>query len=207
MHPEQEIVGIWLRQQGFFTANSINAGGNLVIDTLAVKLHQGTLEKALHVEVCRSVRLAKKERDELRNRFESPAVVKQAREYLRKAVGKDVEYERLLVVNGGVLSLPGIEVRSLQDVLLDVLARLDRQDYGDAVTRTLQLVKFTILPSAQRSALLLSQGGSQRRLLALVEQIVETHLNERERAVLRDLLQEPSSARPAHQKTLGTFDS
>ena len=207
MHPDQEIVNLWLRQQGFFTVNNLNAG-TLVIDTLAIRLRDGALEKALHVEVCGSVASpSKKDISELKRRFDSKAVAKTIRDHFRQSTGKDIEYGRLLVVSGRPFSLEGIEVLSFQKVLLEVMARIDRQNYGDPVTRTIQLMRFALLNHPEHLAKLLRLVYPVRKQALLLKHLAAEGLSERAKGLLSELVGTadlPEGA-PEGQQTLSEF--
>ncbi len=209
MHPEQEIVNLWLRQQGFFTVNNLNAG-TLVIDTLAVKLKDGKLERAVHVEVCGSVSSpSKAEIAELKGRFEAKQVIKRIQQHFRSSIGADAAYDRLLVVSGSAFSLEGVEVHSLQDLLLDVIQDIDRQNYGDSVTRTIQLVRYALLNHPEHLAKLLRHVYPVRKQAMLLKHLTEGGLTERARELLSELISSaggeiPEEAPPG-QQTLGEF--
>lgn len=209
MHPEQEIVNMWLRQQGFFTVNNLNAG-TLVIDTLGVKLKDGKLDKAIHVEVCGSVsRPSKAEIDDLKRRFEAKQVVKKVKQHFRSSIGTDVKYDKLLVVSGSAFTMENVEVHSLQDMLLEVMQRIDRQNYGDPVTRTIQLLRYALLNHPEHLAKLLRHVYPVRKQALLLKHLVEEGLSERAKALLSELISTPSEEipeeAPAGQQTLGEF--
>ncbi len=209
MHPEQEIVNLWLRQQGFYTVNNINAG-TLIIDTIAVKLKDGTLERALHVEVSGSVSsLSKNDIEDLKRRFEAKQVVKRIKEHFKSSIGKEIEYEKMLVVSGAAFKLESIEVHSLQDMLLDALQNIDRQNYGDPVTRTIQLLRFALLNHPEHLAKLLRHVYPVRKQALLLKHLTEDGLSKRAKSLLTEMISPQEGEIPEEagegQQTLGEF--
>ena len=210
MHPEQEIVNLWLRQQGFFTVNNINAG-TLVIDTLAVKLKDGKLDRAIHLEVCGSVsKPSKAEIADLKRKFEAKQVIKRIKQHFKSSIGTDIEYDRLLVVSGSAFSMDSVEVLSFQDLLLDVMQDIDKQNYGDPVTRTIQLIKYALLNHPEHLAKLLRHVYPMRKQAILLKHLVEEGLSKKAKAILSELISTPPeevSGESAEdgQQTLGEF--
>ncbi|MEM2121658.1 MAG: hypothetical protein QXU20_03335 [Candidatus Woesearchaeota archaeon] len=146
MEAEKRIVNLWLRMNGFFTINDINAGKS-VIDILAIKFRNSTIESIFHVEVSCSLGSETTKEENLLKKFESFDVKKKIKSIINNFVGGNFEYSKILVTNSKFSKIENSDVKIINfgDVLKDVLNNLDRQNYQDSVTRTLQLVKFVSL--------------------------------------------------------------
>ena len=73
MHPEKEIVNLWLNRKGFFTISNIKAANNREVDLLAINQKK---KEILHVEIVSSITsidtLSEKE---IIERFENKSVL------------------------------------------------------------------------------------------------------------------------------------
>ncbi len=147
MNPEKEIVNLWLNKNGFFTINDINAGKNKVIDIIAIKHSDGKIEKIQHIEVSCSISsgIAEKEINEYTKKFEERAVSKKVRQVIKEFVGKEHDYEKLLIASGKSLDFKEIKTRDFDEILFEVVDDLDKQNYRNTTIRTLQLVKYLVL--------------------------------------------------------------
>jgi len=157
MNPEKRIVTQWLNTHGFFTVSDINAGRNRVIDSIAIR-RSDKGDIVWHVEVAASISQAtptKQQVEELEKRFHEPVVEKTMQRKVRELLGKDLPYQNVLVTTARGVRLKEIEIVKFDEVLVDTVKKLDRQNYGDPVTRSLQLVKFLMLSNPKTLAKML----------------------------------------------------
>jgi hypothetical protein len=195
MNPEKEIVNLWLNKNGFFTINDINAGKNKVIDIIAIKHSNGNLDKIQHVEVSCSISsgFAEKELNECIKKFEDKTVSKKLKQVIKDFVGKEQNYEKVLVVTSEKdIQKNNIKTKSFDKILFDVVDDLDKQNYRNTTIRTLQLMKYLLLSNPENMANLIEkekdnkimgQGAREiflRRLLRQddVKRILEKDSNE-----------------------------
>ncbi|MBI2144976.1 hypothetical protein HYU18_01500 [Candidatus Woesearchaeota archaeon] len=186
MSPEKDIVNLWLNRQGFFTVSDVNAN-NRVVDIVAIRQRGQPLVQ--HVELNCSVSPAAlandRDKAELLRKFNDSNVVAAVQRTIRDCLGQDSDYGKVLVTTSHVL-LPGISVVGFQDVLRDVVAQLDRQNYRSPIIRCLQLMKFALManPASIASIVGKDADGKHKSL---------THHNKEQ--LLKQLLQQDVAAR------------
>jgi len=170
MNSEREIITWWLNKSGFFTINSIKVGKNREIDFIAIKVNDGTVEKVLHVESACSVgSMDSVKAAKYTERFNDKNVVKKVKEIVHSHIGKDIPYEKLLVIGvttklGDFKKLEGVDVVEFRNIIFDVFETLDRQNYFNNTIRTLQLVKFILLAGPKRLAQLLQTSDKHKSM-------------------------------------------
>lgn len=166
MHPEKEIMNWWLHRQGFFTINSIKAGKNRTVDILAIKLQDKKVEHIQHIELSCSVSSGVLASEEYLNKFTSRAVIKTVNACIKEHLGEVYDYTRVLVVgiNEVPQGLPGVQILQFENVLYDVFATLDKQNYQSPVIRTLQLLKYVLLTNPEKLACLISTEENEKLL-------------------------------------------
>ena len=173
MNSEREIIIWWLNKSGFFTINSIKVARNREIDFIAIKITEGNVEKILHVEsACSVSSMDSLKAAKYAERFNDKLVVKKVREMITTHVGKEMPYEKLLVI--GVTTklsefkklqeTEGLAVKEFRDIIFDVFETLDRQNYFNNTIRTLQLVKFILLAGPKRLAQLLHMQDKHKAM-------------------------------------------
>ncbi len=163
MSPEKDIVNLWLNRQGFFTVSDINAN-NRVVDIIAIR--QKNQPVVQHVELHCSVSspaavVNEREKADLLRKFNDTNVVSAVERTIRSYLGRESDYEKVLVTTAQV-SLPGISVVRFQEVIKDVVAQLDRQNYRSPIIRALQLVKFVLMASPAAIAALMGKDDSDK---------------------------------------------
>ena len=162
MSPEKDVVNLWLNRQGFFTVSDINAN-NRVVDIIAIRQKgqpgQPTVQHVeLHCSVASSTAaVSEKEKADLLRKFNDSNVVAAVGRTIRSYLGKDSEYEKVLVTTAPV-SLPGITTIRFQEVIREVVGQLDRQNYRSPIIRALQLVKFVLMANPSTIAALVTKG-------------------------------------------------
>jgi hypothetical protein len=162
MNPEQQIVNLWLNNQGFFTVNDINAGKR-VIDIIAIR--QEKEPKIQHVEVNCSVSgniATKKDQEELLKRFNSKSVVRAVNKNIKELLGKSSDYEKVLVTTYSNVNIGGVTVLSFDKALADVVSSLDTQNYRNTVIRSMQLLKYLLLSNPESMSQLLGKTGKKK---------------------------------------------
>ena len=162
MYPEKKIVNIWLQNNGFYVVNNINAGRR-VIDTIAIKTNNKGIEEVRHIELSCSVTKQPETKRAVQEKFTNPSVKKELRAYLKANLKHVPDYKRVLVATADY-SLPGIEVISFKDVLAEVMQQLDKGNYSDPTTRTLQLTKYMLLASPNNLSDVIMQPEGNRAL-------------------------------------------
>lgn len=173
MNSEREIITWWLNKSGFFTLNSIKVARNREIDFIAIKITDGNVEKVLHVEsACSVSSMDSLKAAKYAERFNDKLVVKKVREMIKTHVGREMPYEKLLVI--GVTTklaefrklqeTEGLAVKEFKDIIFEVFETLDRQNYFNNTIRTLQLVKFILLAGSKRLAQLLHKQDKHRTM-------------------------------------------
>ncbi len=166
MSPEKDIVNLWLNRQGFFTVSDINAN-NRVVDIIAIRQkgqpNQPTVQHVeLHCSVASSTAVVSdKEKADLLRKFNDSNVIAAVERTIRSYLGKDSEYEKVLVTTAPV-SLPGITVVRFQEVIREVVSELDRQNYRSPIIRALQLVKFVLMANPSTIAALMAKGNMHK---------------------------------------------
>src|SRR3989338_1328296 len=175
MSPEKDIVNWWLNRKGFFTINSIKVSQNKEIDILAIKF--GEEIKIYHVEVSCSVSSGNIafDREDIREsiqkfavkKFEDKEIIKKLGRSIEEFVGQQRSCEKILVLGAFSKSMKEKAVRELkemqinvfgfEDVLLEVLTNLDRQNYRHPTIRNLQLVKYLLLSNPEKLSSLLGR--------------------------------------------------
>lgn len=162
MNPEQQIVNLWLNNQGFFTVNDINAGKR-VIDIIAIR--QEKEPKIQHVEVNCSVAgnmATKKDQEELLKRFNSNSVVRAVNKNIKELLGKSSDYEKVLVTTYSNIKIDGISVLSFDKALADVVSSLDTQNYRNPVIRSMQLLKYLLMSNPENMSQLIGKIGKNK---------------------------------------------
>ena len=168
MNAEREIVELWLNKLGFFTVKNINAG-KTVISLIAIKTKDKSLERVAHIEVACSISNNLLMQDYIR-KFEDKHVENKVKSVLKKFVGKEINYEKILVTTTK-RKFKGIQTIDFHDVLKSVIRNLDKQKYNDTTIRTLQLLKYIYLkrnksykdiPNSKKKEIFISSLGDKR---------------------------------------------
>ncbi len=172
MHAEKSIVNHWLNSRGYFTINNFTPRGNRSIGILALKFSENKAEEVIHAEVICSVTAFPKQDKNLKKimRKFSDANIEKA---ILTELGINDEnfgYTKLLVAG----NLPesqkqavrhefneiGIGMIEFEDIILEVMQKLNTAYYKDDVLRALQLAKYLLLAEPEKLAKLLSDDGS-----------------------------------------------
>lgn len=173
MSAEKEIVNYWYNKRGFFTINNIKASNNRDIGILAIRANNDEVKDVFHVQVNCSITSSLLE---IPNSEESISKLVGERfdesllgEAVKGIVGhlsiqKD-SIKKVMVVGALPKSAKeriisefdrrGVAVIEFENILYDVLDKLDTQYYKNDIIRTLQLTKFLLLSEPSKLAKLL----------------------------------------------------
>jgi len=171
MSAEKEIVNFWYNKKGLFTLNNIKTSSNRDCGILALKFDK--VNEVFHVEVSCSItnnisettnldRSISKIVDE---KFENKSVAQAVSEYIKQFSIPPQNVKRIMILGAvpksrkneiiGKFSEKGVEVIEFEDIIYDVLEKLDTQYYKNDIIRTLQLTKFLLLSEPNKLAKLL----------------------------------------------------
>ena len=156
MSAEKEIVNFWLNRKGYFTLSNIKSR-NKDMGILALKLDNGSLRGAMHVEVCCSITGIAEQGHVFEKiifeRFNDKNISDEIEKYT-KNISKENKIENVIVLNslpkdkGGIIrkfEKNGITLFEFEYILSDVMKSLKTEYFKDGVVRTLQLVKFLLM--------------------------------------------------------------
>lgn len=205
MYSEKKIVNIWLQQNGFSVVNNINAGRNRVIDTLAIKLEKNKLVEVQHLEISCSVTKTTEKKTDILGKFNNKSVVRKINSYMQEYIGFSPEYKKVLIATSDY-DIEGITVHRFENIFLDVMDKLDKQNYNDPIIRTLQLVKYLSIAEPKTLAKLLKkekgqilkQPGREEFLKSLMQQKEMQRILAKKsfEPILIDILKKSTLAKP-----------
>ena len=165
MSAEKEIINYWLNLQNFFTISNIKVK-NKDIGILALKLDNEKIKEALHIEISCSISGNTETSDlQLINKFVDAKFFDAA---IRKKIGKyKLESLKNLLVLGSMpksrkkeiiakYKKKEIDIIEFEDIISSVMLNMDTQYYKNDVIRTLQLVKYLLLPDPIKLVSLIS---------------------------------------------------
>jgi hypothetical protein len=162
MDPDKEIINWWLNKQGFFTISGIKVDKNRVIDLIAIKLVDGKATRIMHIETAVSVSNidAAKIKGYV-ERFEDASINAKVKETIKNYIGDFTSYEKVFIVGQDTssLNMKSITVFSFNDMLLEIMKSLDKQNYFNPVIRTLQLLKYQFMSDPVKLAELVNVQG------------------------------------------------
>lgn len=169
MNPEKEIVNWWLNSKGFFTVNSIKAGSARDIDIIAIKSDEGNLQTIHHIEIACSISRAEYKAADIIRKFEDSSVVKTIKAVIKAHIGRDLPYEKVLVVGEPLpwqesMKNRGINIWSFSDIMAENFLALDKQNYRNPVVRLLQLLKYLVIANPRLLSNLLASRHKDKLL-------------------------------------------
>ena len=169
MSAEKEIVNYWYNKKGFFTINNLKTGNNRDAGLLAIKLKDGRVEEACHVQVSCSITgsiseaagIGKSVGKIVDEKFIDLKIQPLALEFLQESGIKNV------IVLGSVpksrkseiikeFSQKDVTAIEIEEILYDVFEQLDTQYYKNDILRALQLTKFLLLSEPEKLAKMLA---------------------------------------------------
>lgn len=163
MSAEKEIVNFWYNKNGFFTINNIKTGSNKDAGILALKFGKDGFNEVLHIGVACSITNNIAETSDLQKpismiideKFHDRAIAETIGNLTEQFPLQKREIKRVIVL--GAVSRPkkgeiaekfrqkGVEVIEFEDILYDVIEKMDTRYYRNDIIRTLQLAKFLLL--------------------------------------------------------------
>ena len=168
MSAEKEIANYWYNKNGFFTINNIKTFNNRDCGIIALKLDEDKVNEVFHVEVSCSITNNIAETKELSKSIGKIVAEKfdnTKMESLVPAFLSEKKIRKIIVLGSFPKSrkseiikefkLKGVEVLEFENILYDVLEKLDTQYYKNDIIRTLQLTKFLLLSEPAKLAQLL----------------------------------------------------
>ncbi len=225
MSPEKDIVNWWLNRKGFFTLNSIRVAQNKEIDILAIKF--GNTIKVHHVEVSCSIgpvgnlTMDKSDFNEsvqkfVNRKFEDLEIVKKLKKSISEFVGESYSYEKILVIGALAkgtrektireLQSRGIHIHKFEEILFEVIASLDKQNYRHPTIRNLQLMKYMLLSNPEKLAQLIGRKNNDMlnqfsredfvRHMLMQEEFVRILQKESNESLLINVLKQSSLRKP-----------
>ena len=171
MSAEKEIVNYWYNKKGLFTLNNIKTSNNRDCGILALKFDK--TNEVFHVEVSCSItnnisettNLEKSIAKIVDEKFENKSVVQAISAYIKQFLIPPQNVKRIIVLGAvpkskkndiiGKFGEKGVEVIEFENIIYDVLEKLDTQYYKNDIIRTLQLTKFLLLSEPNKLAKLL----------------------------------------------------
>jgi len=173
LNPEKYIVYTWLNNKGFFTITNIRVAENKGIDILALKVVNRIVKKVVHYEVSCSVS-SQPDVKEIKKKFDDPVVVKKINILVNNFVGRQVKYEKVVVMNSPDKDrIDDIKVERFEDIITDFMKNLAKHNYKNDVMRTTQLIKFLLMAKPSRLAEIVKDSGKNKVM----------NLNSRERFI------------------------
>ena len=172
MSAEKEIVNYWYNEKGLFTVNNIKTSGNRDCGILALKFDRDRVDEILHVEVSCSItntiaeskNIEKSVAKIINDKFENKSVMAALSNYT-KQLSISAKLKRIMVLgaipktrkNEVIRSFNGnnVDVVEFEDILYDVLDKLDTQYHKNSIIRTMQLIKFLLLSEPAKMAKML----------------------------------------------------
>lgn len=168
MNPEREILNLWLNKNGFFTTDSIPLANNKIIDVLAIKSDLGKIDKIIHIETACSISTLDNIPIKVySDKFNDKNVVKKVKSTIKNMLGTEQEYEKILIIGNtsrpqDFEKLEGIKIVKFEDILLDVMQDMNKQNYRNEVVRTLQLVKYLMLSKSDKVSEMINSSSSNK---------------------------------------------
>ncbi len=187
MSAEKEIVNYWYNRKGFFTINNIKAN-NRDIGLLALKFGKNAASEILHVEVSCSItnnvsdtkNLSKSINAIIEEKFYNKSIVKALFEHVRRLSVEDISIRKVMVFGAvpksrkkeiiAEFGRKNVEVIEFENVLFEVLDKMDTQYYKNDIIRSLQLMKFILFNEPAKMANLLSNlsSNSRKKFLSMI---------------------------------------
>ncbi len=195
MLAEKQIVAQWLRQEGFFTIRPLYAKIARDLGFLAIKYHNGLIDKVRHVETICWISGIPEPRsifnDVLKNRFANKSVNEVVQAEIVELGIKDFKVENVLVVGEfsqkdsahQIAEKEGITLFHFSQILSRTLMGLDTHYDRDPAIKSLQLLRFILAnePAELIETLFGEQGivsSSARKRFAMA--LLDAHVLDQE---------------------------
>lgn len=177
MSAEKEIVNYWYNKKGLFTVNNIKTSNNRDCGILALKFDKDKVSEVLHVEVSCSItnnisettNLDKSIGKIVDEKFENKGVENAINNHVKQFSITKQNIRKILVLGAVPKSRKSeivktfdekdVQVIEFDNILYDVMEKLDTQYYKNDIIRTLQLTKYLLLSEPSKVAKLLVNGS------------------------------------------------
>ena len=177
MSAEKEIVNYWYNKKGFFTINNIKTSSNRDVGILALRISKNGVDEIFHVQVSCSITSNVSEAQNtdksinkiIEERFDEKILADSVKHIIGHLSLQKENIKNVMVVGAlpksskreiiAEFGKRGVTVIEFEDILYDVLDKLDTQYYKNDVIRTLQLTKFLLLSEPAKLAKLLANDA------------------------------------------------
>ena len=177
MSAEKDIVNFWYNKKGLFTINNIKTSSNRDAGILALKFDNDRVNEVFHVEVSCSLTnniadtkdLSKSISGIVEDKFEDKPVSDAISSHIRQFSIPKAKIKKIMIIGSVPKSRKGeiirkfnekeVEVIEFENILYDVLEKLDTQYYKNDIIRTLQLAKFLLLSEPSKMAKMLANDS------------------------------------------------
>ena len=191
MSAEKEIVNYWYNKRGFFTINNIKTNSNRDIGILALRINRNELEEIFHVQVSCSItnNMSEAQNAEksvskiIEDRFDEKLLADAIKDITGHLSIQKESIKRVMVVGAlpkssksriiSEFDKRGVTVIEFEDILYDVLDKLNTQYYKNDIIRTLQLTKFLLLSEPKKLAKMLVNDASSASRKEFLSNILE----------------------------------
>src|SRR3989344_7217360 len=177
MSAEKEIVNYWYNKKGLFTVNNIKTSNNRDCGILALRFDEDKVDEIIHAEVSCSItnnisettNLDKSINKIIGEKFDNKDVQNTISGYIKHFSLAKQNIRKVLVLGAVAKSRKAeiirkfsennVEVIEFDNILYDVLEKLDTQYYKNDIIRTLQLAKFLLLSEPSKMAKMLANDS------------------------------------------------
>ena len=193
MSAEKEIVNYWYNKKGLFTVNNIKTSNNRDCGILALRFDEDKVDEIIHAEVSCSItnnisettNLDKSINKIIGEKFDNKDVQNTISGYIKpfSLAKQNIRKELVLVPVAKSrkaeiirkFSENNVEVIEFDNILYDVLEKLDTQYYKNDIIRTLQLTKYLLLSEPTKLVKMLASDSFTPNLR---NEFLSTVLNE-----------------------------
>ena len=175
MSAEKEIVNYWYNKKGFFTINNIKTNSNRDVGILALRANKNEVGEIFHVQVSCSItnKLSEAQSTEsisriIEERFDESLLADAVKSIMPLSIQKD-SIKKVMVVGAlpksakdsiiSEFNKRSVAVIEFENILYDVLDKLDTQYYKNDIIRTLQLTKYLLLSEPTKLAKVLGNDS------------------------------------------------
>lgn len=190
MSAEKEIVNYWYNKKGLFTVNNIKTSNNRDCGILALKFDKDKVNEVIHIEVSCSItnniaettNLDKSIGRRVSEKFGNKDAEIAVSSYIGQFSLTTQNIKKIIILGAMPKSRKSeiirkfderdVKVIEFENILYDVLEKLDTQYYKNDIIRTLQLVKYLLLSEPSKAAKLIvndsSTSSSRKEFLASI---------------------------------------
>ncbi len=177
MTAEKEIVNYWYNKKGLFTINNIKTNSNRDIGILALKFDKNIVNEVYHIQVSCSItnnisettNLDKSVSKIIDEKFDDKAISETISSQIKQFLIQKPRVKKIIIIGAMPRSRKSdiikkfnekeVEVIEFENILYEVIERLDTQYYRNDIIRTLQLTKFLLLSEPAKLAKILANDS------------------------------------------------